>query len=149
MLWKQYLDYRGLEGMARSLKDLRIIPEYGDYTTIWYRIHDLKPGLDISGVRIRSDNGTQLVSRIVELSLSSLRIEHERIHPGTPKEDAHIESFNSILEKEVVRRFEFSSFSDAENTIDRFTAFYNNERLHSAIGYKAPKEVYEEWKKIH
>ena len=50
MLWKQYLDYRGLEGMARSLKDLRIIPEYGDYTTIWYRIHDLKPGLDISGM---------------------------------------------------------------------------------------------------
>ena len=50
MLWKQYLDYRGLEGMARSLKKMHIIPEYGDYTTIWYRIHDLKPGLDISGM---------------------------------------------------------------------------------------------------
>ena len=36
MLWKQYLDYRGLEGMARSLKKMHIIPEYGDYTTIWY-----------------------------------------------------------------------------------------------------------------
>lgn len=32
------------------------------------------------------------------------------------------------------------------NTIERFIAFYNNERLHSAIGYKAPREVYEEWK---
>ena len=70
----------------------------------------------------------------------------ERIHPATPKEDAHIESFNSILEKDVVRRFEFSSFNDAMNTIERFIAFYNNERLHSAIGYKAPREVYEEWK---
>ena len=100
----------------------------------------------ISKVRIRSDNGTQFISRIVELFLSSSKIAHERIHPATPKEDAHIESFNSILEKEVIRRFEFSSFEDAESTIDRFIAFYNNERLHSAIDYKAPGEVYEEWK---
>ena len=87
-------------------------------------------------MRISSDNGTQFVSRIA----------HERIHPSTRKEDTHIESFNSILEKEVVRKFEFSSFEDAESTIDRFIAFYNNERLHSAIEYNAPREVYEEWK---
>ena len=89
--------------------------------------------MQIKNVRIRSDNGTQFVSRIVELFLSSCNIAHERIHPATPKEDAHIESFNSILEKEVIRRFEFSSFEDAENTISRFIAFYNNERLHSAM----------------
>ena len=44
------------------------------------------------------------------------------------------------------RRFEFSSFEDAENTISRFTAFYNNERLHSAIDYRTPRKVYEKWK---
>jgi putative transposase len=107
----------------------------------------LDPGIErISHVRIRSDNGTQFVSRTVELFLSSSKIDHERIHPATPKEDAHIESFNSILEKEVIRRFEFSSLENAENTISRFIEFYNNERLHSAIDYKAPREVYEEWK---
>ena len=100
----------------------------------------------VSRVRIRSDNGTQFVSRMVEQFLSSSNIKHERIHPATPKEDGFIESFNSILEKEVIRRFEFSSFQDADDTIDRFIAFYNNERLHSAIGYKAPREVYERWK---
>ena len=31
-------------------------------------------------------------------------------------------------------------------TIERFIAFYNNERLYSAIDYKAPREMYEEWK---
>ena len=82
----------------------------------------------------------------MELFLSSLNIPHETIHPATPKEDAYIESFNSILEKEVIRRFEFSSFEDAMGTIERFIAFYNNERLHSAIDYKAPGEMYEEWK---
>ena len=50
LLWKQHMDYRALEGMARSLVDLGIIPQYGDYTTVWYRIHDLKPDLDISGL---------------------------------------------------------------------------------------------------
>ena len=67
-------------------------------------------------------------------------------HHATPKEDAHIESFNSILEKEVIRRFEFSFFEDTENTISRFIAFYNNERLHSAIDYRTPRELYEKWK---
>ncbi len=35
---------------------------------------------------------------------------------------------------------------DAESTIDRFIEFYNKERLHSAIDYRTPKEVYEAWK---
>ena len=101
--------------------------------------------MQIKDVRIRSDNVTRHVSRIVELFLSTRNIAHERIHPATLKEDAPIESFNSILEK-VVRRFEFSSFEDAENIISRFIAFYNNERLHSAIDYRTPRELNEKWK---
>jgi len=55
-------------------------------------------GLDnISGVRMRSDNGTQFICNTVENLLSMMNKPHERIHPATPKEDAHIESFNSIL----------------------------------------------------
>ena len=57
MLWHQYLDYRGLEGMARSLVNMGIIPRYGDYTTIWHRIHDVKPDMDISGLEY-ADLGT-------------------------------------------------------------------------------------------
>jgi putative transposase len=99
-----------------------------------------------SHVRVGSDNDTQFVDRTVELFLSYSSKDHERIHPATPKEDAHIESFNSILEKEVIRRFEFSFFEDAGSTISRFIEFYNNERLHSAIDYRTPREVYEKWK---
>ncbi len=54
MIWKQFLDYRALEGMARSLVDLGIIPQYGDYTTIWHRIHDMRPSIDISGMQYAS-----------------------------------------------------------------------------------------------
>ena len=50
MIWHQYLDYRGLEGMARSLINMGIIPCYGDYTTVWHRIHDMEPDMEISGL---------------------------------------------------------------------------------------------------
>jgi putative transposase len=75
-------------------------------------------GLDsISGIRMRSGNGTRF--NTVENFLSTMNIPHERIHPATPKEDAHIESFNSILEREVIRRVEFEIFVEAKSTISR------------------------------
>ena len=40
----------GQEGMARSLVNMGIIPYYGDYTTVWHRIHDMQPSLGISGL---------------------------------------------------------------------------------------------------
>ena len=101
-----------------------------------------KRGLDnISGIRMRSDNGTQFICNTVEKFLSTMNIPHERIHPATPKEDAHIESFNSILEREVIRRFEFETFEETDSTIKRFVDFYNNERLHTGIGYVTPREM--------
>ncbi len=94
-------------------------------------------------LRIRSDNGSQFIAKRVESYLEELGIEHERTHPRSPQENGHIESFNSIVEMEVVRRFEFDDFNEALDTIKRFIRFYNEERLHSGIGYRTPKEVYE------
>ena len=74
--------------------------------------------------------------------LAFMIIGHERIHTATPKEDEHTESFNSMLEKEVIRKFEFDGFRDAEQTISRFISFYNNERLHSGAGYISPRQAY-------
>ena len=64
--------------------------------------------------------------------------------PATPKEDAHIELFKTILailEREVIRRFGFESFEEAESIINRFMDFYNNERQYSAIGYIMQREM--------
>lgn len=87
---------------------------------------------------MRSDNCTKFICNTVENFLSTMNIPHERIHPATPKEDAHIKSFNLILEREVIRRFEFENFEEAKSTKDRFVDFYNNERLYSAIEYITP-----------
>ena len=44
-VWHQFVDYRGLEGIARKLAKFGLIPEYDDYTTVWYRIHKMKPDI--------------------------------------------------------------------------------------------------------
>lgn len=42
-VWKQWIDYRGLEGIARSIAKLGLIPNYNDYSTIWHRVHNMIP----------------------------------------------------------------------------------------------------------
>lgn len=86
----------------------------------------------IMNLRIRSDNGSPFISRMIEEYLSSIDISHERIHPATPKEDDHLEVMNSIIERELIRRFEFNSLTDAKNIIDRYMTFSN--RLHDTKG---------------
>jgi len=46
-VWHQWVDYRGLEGIARSLEKLCLIPYHDDYTTIWQRVHDMKPEIKL------------------------------------------------------------------------------------------------------
>ena len=62
VIWKQLIDYRGLEGITRKLAELRVIPTYPDYTTLWHRIHGLIPALKMpkySELELASD-GTGL-----------------------------------------------------------------------------------------
>ena len=98
---------------------------------------------NIRNLRIRSDNRSQFIARMTGDYLSSVNIPHERIHPATPREDGHIEAMNSIFERVLIRRFEFDSLEDAKNIIDRYMMFYNEERIHSAVGYMTPREMYE------
>ena len=64
---------------------------------------------------------------------------HKRVHPQTSKEDMHIVPFNSILEREVIRRLEVDSFTNDEAIVGKFVEFCNGKRLHSSIGYKTPE----------
>ena len=45
VIWKQFLDYRSLEGLTRLLAALGVIPAStsADYTTLWHRIHEMTP----------------------------------------------------------------------------------------------------------
>ncbi len=60
--WHQLVDYRGLEGIGRKLAKYNLIPYFGDYTTRWNRIHNIKPKIimpDYRDLELASD-GTGL-----------------------------------------------------------------------------------------
>lgn len=62
VIWKQLVDYRGLEGITRKLAEYHLIPHAPDYTTLWHRIHALAPPLrmpDYHDLELASD-GTGL-----------------------------------------------------------------------------------------
>lgn len=55
-------------------------------------------------------------------------------------DNAFIESFFHSLKTEMVYFKKFNTFVQAMAYIWDYIHFYNNERLHSGLGYKTPKE---------
>lgn len=92
---------------------------------------------------VRTDNGPQFTSAAFELFCLENGIEHERIPIETPNGIAHIEAFHSILEEDCLGLFEFENYEEAYREVMEFMFYYNNVRIHSAIGYQAPMEYHE------
>ena len=103
-----------------------------------FRIINLQYG--IKGVTIRNDNGSQFIANDVKHFLYSSEAKQEFTHIATPEENAYIEAFHSIVQREVIDRFEFESFYEAKSTLMRHREWYNNHRKHGQIGRITPKQ---------
>jgi transposase InsO family protein len=73
---------------------------------------DLRFGL--KGVIIRNDNGSQFIAYSVRETLKQMEAHQEFTHVAKPEENAYIEAFHSIQQRELMDRFTFSSFYDAK-----------------------------------
>lgn len=91
-----------------------------------------------SKIYVRNDNGSQFVAQVVQDYFSKLKVVQEFTKPATPEQNAHIESYHSIVEKVICRRYVFESLLDAQDTFNRFIEFYNYRRIHSGINYRSP-----------
>lgn len=81
VIWKQLVDYRGLEGIARQLSNYGLIPCYPDYTTIWHRIHGLMPEItfpEYSDLEVGSDGSGVKTSNAGEYCQRQLKIPQNR-----------------------------------------------------------------------
>ena len=70
----------------------------------------------------------------------------EYIQPGKPIQNAFIESFNSRFRDELLNEELFHDLADAKKKIEGWRKYYNEERPHSSIGMKTPKEFENEFK---
>jgi putative transposase len=97
----------------------------------------------IKGVTIRNDNGSQFIANNVKQYLRAAEANQEFTHIATPEENSYIEAFHSIVQREVIDRFEFDSFYHAKHTIAAHRNWYDNRRLHRGIEM-TPKEKWEQ-----
>jgi transposase InsO family protein len=95
---------------------------------------------NLKGVIIRNDNGSQFIANLVREFLLKLEAQQEFTHVATPEENAYIEAFHSVLDRELIQRFEFSSFYDANKHIEQYIEWYNDRRKHKEIGRMTPNQ---------
>lgn len=89
-------------------------------------------------VYVRCDNASQFESTLVREYFVSEGIEQEFTKPATPEQNAHIESYHSLLERVICRCYEFEETKNCFDTLNRWLLFYNYQRIHSGTGYKSP-----------
>ena len=96
--------------------------------------------LNVNGLRIRSDNGSQLTSSGYEKHLRRLGIKHETIHVHTPKEDGHIESYFGRFKDDYIYTREFARFEAFKKYMESAVSDYNTKKPHSSLNYMTPEE---------
>ena len=89
---------------------------------------------------IRSDNGPEFIAQAVRRWLAARQIGPLYIAPGSPWENGYSESFNSRMKAEFADREIFGSLMEAKVLGAQYQRYWNQERLHSGIGYRTPAE---------
>jgi len=87
---------------------------------------------------LRSDNGPELVAHKVQDWLADQGCKTLYISPGSPWENAYIESFIGKFRKECVDRYLFYTLEETRSIIEDWREEYNHYRPHSALGYLPP-----------
>jgi putative transposase len=90
---------------------------------------------------MRSDNGPEMVAKVLRQWLSGLGTKSLYIEPGSPWENGFCESFNGKLRDECLNGEIFYSLREAQVVIENWRVHYNTRRPHSALGYRPPAPV--------
>jgi putative transposase len=134
-----------------ALKMLTIIDEYTkESLKIWPAwgiraddvIEQLEEVMKEYGVpeHLRSDNGSEFIAYAVQDWLKNKNIQTIYIKPGSPWENAYIESFHDKMRTEFLNREIFTNILEARVLCEQFRSEYNNQRPHSSLDYQTPAE---------
>jgi transposase InsO family protein len=90
--------------------------------------------------RIVSDNGPQFIARDFKLFIRDCGMTHVRTSPGYPQSNGKLERWHRTLKADGIRPKTPLTLEDARRVVDQFVTYYNDVRLHSAIGYVTPQD---------
>ena len=93
------------------------------------------------GLVHHSDRGIQYASQAYTDLLRQHKVQISMSRKGNPYDNAACESFMKTLKHEEVHRNEYRDFEEARASVCEFLErVYNQQRLHSALGYLPPAE---------
>jgi transposase InsO family protein len=105
------------------------------------RNHTLEPDCIM-----HSDRGTQYTSAEYQATLAELGLRHSLGRTGVCWDNALAESFFASLKNERVHHMVYPTRTKAKDDIARYIELhYNRRRIHSALGYRTPHEVRNEY----
>jgi len=145
-----YINIRGtfyylcsvLDGCSRYLVhwEIREQMKERDVEVIVQRAAEKFPGAQ---PRIISDNGPQFIARDFKEFVRVSGMTHVRTSPYYPQSNGKIERWHKTIKASCIRPKTPLDLEDARRVVSEFVDHYNNARLHSAIGYVAPKDKLE------
>ena len=87
---------------------------------------------------IRVDQGSEFVSRDLDLWAYQRGVTLDFSRPGKPTDNAYIEAFNGRFRAECLNAHWFLSLADAQKKVEDWRRYYSEERPHGAIGNRPP-----------
>lgn len=90
--------------------------------------------------RIKVDNGSEFISRVLDKWAYENNVELDFSRPGKPTDNPFIESFNGSFRDECLNVNWFMSMEDAQEKFDIWREDYNTFRPHSSLGDISPNE---------
>ena len=95
----------------------------------------------LKGSIIHTDRGSQYRAKNYRKKLSEYGIIESYSRRGNPYDNACIESFHSVLKKELIYPQELKSYSELKRILFEYIeGFYNTRRTQKRLGYLSPKE---------
>lgn len=142
-----YINIRGtfyylcalLDGNSRFIVhwEIRESMNEGDIEIILERARERFPN---QNPRIISDNGPQFISKDFKEYIRVSGMSHVRTSPYYPQSNGKIERWHKSIKSECIRPKSPLSLEEARTYVAEYVEYYNNKRLHSAIGYISPKD---------
>jgi len=89
---------------------------------------------------LRSDNGSQPCSKRFREYLGQAGVTGQYTGYDAPDDNAYVERVIRTIKEEEIWPNLYDTVSEARDAVAAYLAYYNHQRIHSALGYQTPAE---------